>query len=873
MSFTLEDKVRWDNLSPSLKAKFKDIIIQEILNYLNNADLEKLLGGLSYKNLPPKIGTADDTKLEFKTVNGDKELAKPKIKKGIEINENTHGTINPHRNVYALGSSNGDLYLYSDYYGYSANNYSKFVIKTRFMDNGNIYDGFNKFDYNISCLQKDYVFLYKQDNEDIIYLAEFDRDNINSISPTPNIIKTFNRKLFIPDTYYPYVHSNAKFYYDKDTKSLIVLYEDTTAHKFTVSIYDDNLALVKTIPLDFSTTDRRANFNPVMAVDTRRNTINIVVCSMLPNSVDAGETNPTGQVIDGFKTSVCIIKYDDMNKLCTDASYVPKIYYSKKLNDRLFVNPDYINNSEIQINSYAYSKTFIYDDKADKYYISGYVRVGTISTGGYYSGQGHILIKMTPSNDMDLLKTDPYKYLFSNITTHKYHYHKLGYFNLDKTDVVTNSVPIGIYTSSGPIMAYNRNINNKYMPCMYFPYKSYMSPTPIIPNYMISFNTSNPDLCNITGNVNKVVSSTVKYIILDVANKGIPEYHLVSTEYIGIRINEYTNITSIFNTIKSDGTIINSDNIDFTYIEKYKMWLAIVAFSKPSNDVEYKLYVIDGETMNGGIVSKHTYTTKSNKTVCNNSTRIMYNGDTNILFIASIVHDTTNTYYCLDMHTNLDLSNKTAFIDGILNKSDKLVDRDNGWFLSKKNIPGSFSMVYDGSGDRYTLCFLPENTKAPIIRTVYGVIPSKINTWEYFNDNPTLTEYVYFDPASNYKGLDVTSDPNLKKAKASIGEGHVFLGGRYSWFKGKKDIELTTDCINYVYLSRKNKADDVTVEAFDKALLKVSNPIRSNKPYSDPAMFETVLIGTVEVKGNQVTNVVPYPIGDNYLYLNFDITH
>ena len=868
MAFTLEDKVRWDNLSPSLKDKFRAIILEEIKYYLQRKNLMQMLGGMSYKNLPPKIGTADDTVLVLETVNGDKDLAKTKIKRGIEINENVHGTINPHSNMYALSSSNGDLYLYSDYYRY-LDNYSKFVFKARFVDNGNVYGGFNKFDYNISCLQKDYIFLYKQNNEDTIYLAEFDRDNINSISPTPNIIKTFNRRLFITDTYYPNLHSNAKFYYDRDTKSLIILYEDTTAHKFTVSIYDDNLALVKTIPLNFSTTDSRANFNPVMAVDTRRNTINIVVCSILPNNVDTGETNPTGLVTDGFKTSVCIIKYDNMNKLCTDASYIPKIYYGKKLSDRLFLNPDYINNSNMQISSYAYSKTFIYDDKADMYYISGYVRIGTIGTGEYYSGQGHFLIKMTPPNDMDLLKIDPYRYLFSHITAHKYDYHKPGLFNLDKTDVVTNSVPIGISESPGPLIAYNRNINNKYMPCMYLPYRSFMSSTPIIPNYMINFNTSDPDLCNITGSVNKVVSSTVKYIILDVINRGIPEYHLVSTEYINLHINEYTNITSIFNAIKKDGTIINNDNIDFTYIEKYKIWLAIVAFSKPSNAIEYKLYIIGGETMNGGIISKHTYTTKSNKTLCNNSTRIMYNENTNILFVASIVHDTTNTYYCLDIHASLDLNNKTTFIDGILNKSDRLADRDNDWFLSKKNIPGSFSMTYDGFGDGYTLCFLPENTKAPIIRTVYGVIPSKINTWEYFNDNPTWTEYVYFDPASNYKGLDVTLNPNLKKAKLTIGEAHVFLGGRYSWMDKKEDIELYNDCTNYIYLSRKNRADDVTVEVYNKSQYPALVCHKNGKPCADPTKFDTVLVATIEVSNNQVIKTTPYPVGDSYLHFNY----
>lgn len=73
MSWTPEDKVIWDNLSPTLKAKFRDIVKDAIKNYLKDKGfLSDMLEKAFFINLPPKINTSDNTTLDITTVNGTK---------------------------------------------------------------------------------------------------------------------------------------------------------------------------------------------------------------------------------------------------------------------------------------------------------------------------------------------------------------------------------------------------------------------------------------------------------------------------------------------------------------------------------------------------------------------------------------------------------------------------------------------------------------------------------------------------------------------------------------------------------------------------------------------------------------------------------
>lgn len=124
-------------------------------------------------------------------------------------------------------------------------------------------------------------------------------------------------------------------------------------------------------------------------------------------------------------------------------------------------------------------------------------------------------------------------------------------------------------------------------------------------------------------------------------------------------------------------------------------------------------------------------------------------------------------------------------------------------------------------------------------------------------------------PEIDVEDKNSISIPNLKKAKLTIGEAHVFLGGRYSWMDKKEDIELYNDCTNYIYLSRKNRADDVTVEVYDKSQYPALVCHKNGKPCADPTKFDTVLVATIEVSDNQVVKTTPYPVGDSYLYFNY----
>ena len=111
----------------------------------------------------------------------------------------------------------------------------------------------------------------------------------------------------------------------------------------------------------------------------------------------------------------------------------------------------------------------------------------------------------------------------------------------------------------------------------------------------------------------------------------------------------------------------------------------------------------------------------------------------------------------------------------------------------------------------------------------------------------------------------------IKPAKCIIGKAEVFLGGKYSYMDKHGPFDLTNNSTTYFYLHRKNRAKGVTLKKYDKLLpeTEVSNPIKAGKPYSDPYMFESVLVAAIKVEGNQVVNVTKYPIGDNYLYLNY----
>ena len=120
---------------------------------------------------------------------------------------------------------------------------------------------------------------------------------------------------------------------------------------------------------------------------------------------------------------------------------------------------------------------------------------------------------------------------------------------------------------------------------------------------------------------------------------------------------------------------------------------------------------------------------------------------------------------------------------------------------------------------------------------------------------------------------DEDSDPKNKRDKPGyeIAPTPVFLGGYYTDFPGASG-DLIDNAINYIYLYRdKVKWREVKVEV-TKTPYWIP-PLKNNKPYSDPLKFDKVLIATVMVKNKKVVNKTLYPVGDNYLYLNFNIKH
>lgn len=868
MSFTLEDKVRWDNLSPSLKAKFKDIIIQEILNYLNNGDLAKLLGGLSYKNLPPKIGTTDDTKLVFKTVNGDKVLSKiDVVKRKYKVMKNTaiHVWYTHGPSVMTGPSNIPEIYMFS--------NDNLFIARVNL---DNLLDSTNFIKCNsygdIASIQNGIVIFFDHNNN----IHVLDLNNIPLRSD--NTIDLSKLKTF--SLYYMYNTNRQsdlwylswiiRLYYVKNHDSIVGICPIYSTEKIYLKLFGKDSYSKKEIDLNITFK------NPVhlagsvdLAYDTRRKIL-------ITYFYDNNWANPNNKIMH-----IRIFKNFDMDRFASDPSYMPTYTAIEENIDRDHKTLSIFKNNQRDCLD---TITLTYDEKVDKYFMFlGYGFASSENIAGPIDSDTTFnVFEIDPNNILENNKS-----IFDNITKEYLDLSAIikARSEANKTEISKTMIPFPCF---GNIIFFYRKHNGNdqlFVAYMYRGEDALQNSDIYIPDYMFP-KLDDPSrtrpveltnnrikkilsICNCSVMIAKVyyMNNTEYHCMFDENYKTLNTYETILTNYY----RKFKRIDSIINHINSHGAIYK-DNIDFEYIQKYNLWI-IVAATKKNNDIYYYLYISEDEL--NTISAEHTYVVKNGYDMCSESTRIMHDAIKKCTFITSITTKDTKVNRHIDIIQDTS-TNKTDFINLILNNQNKFVDGDNGWFLSKSDTLGSLTLNCDGY--RYYICFMDETggfiVKRSVINDCKLISTSK---WEYFNISSNYEDSFYTLSDTNpvddlNKSLDVGNN-NLKKAKASVGEGHVFLGGRYSWFKGKKDIELKTDCTNYVYMSRKNKADDVTVEAFNKALLTISNPLRSNKPYSDPTMFETVLIGTIEVEGNQVIKVTPYPIGDNYLYLNFDITH
>ena len=203
----------------------------------------------------------------------------------------------------------------------------------------------------------------------------------------------------------------------------------------------------------------------------------------------------------------------------------------------------------------------------------------------------------------------------------------------------------------------------------------------------------------------------------------------------------------------------------------------------------------------------------------------------------------------------------------------------DGDVFKSRALKRSVASLYGLSYDKARGYYLVDRQFSSLLKMTSTRNPADPSMPEYTRDDLLLSDkadymqiYSFDKIIRPFKTDTATPQPpsgNEKKAKCDIDGGQVFLGGKYSVFNGQKDIELVDNKTTYFYLSRKNKTKEVTLEIYDKPLLGVSNPLKNDKPYSDPSMFETVLIAAIKVENNQVTKVNKYPIGDSYLYFNF----
>ena len=358
----------------------------------------------------------------------------------------------------------------------------------------------------------------------------------------------------------------------------------------------------------------------------------------------------------------------------------------------------------------------------------------------------------------------------------------------------------------------------------------------------------------------KSMKLTMNYIASDVADINRTPFIENYIQFNGAYNYETKTLYSIY---YYKGAVINDSDTSGEY---FGMWLLIYEVDSQ----EYKLYNLTKETPK--ILEDNTNFNKIR------TEHKVYNKLFIYPTITIAMIDEKEHFYADIIKEVIPPKEKAHGINGVNYRPYEFYVDGN---LFKTNIIDQWRCLslYGLSYDKARGYYLMYNISSNSLMIISTRNPANPDMPEYTRDDLLLSlkadyEQVYsFDKLVRpFKTDTAATQPpsgNEKKAKCDIGGGQVFLGGKYSVFGGQKDIELVDNKTTYFYLSRKNRAKEVTLEIYDKPLLGVSNPLKNDKPYSDPSMFETVLVAAIKVENNQVTKVNKYPIGDSYLYFNF----
>lgn len=972
MSWTPEDKVIWDNLSPTLKAKFRDIVKDAIKNYLKDKGfLSDMLEKAFFINLPPKINTSDNTTLDITTVNGTKTPVVVKFDPNnvvsgpyyvedeelrcsmwytdkqnrlckIWVNEDGSNiksaeVIEPR--YLSNMRSNGDITTNIEYLWLTSMVDRYAFVKLRY--NNNIY--YHMISTQMSSNPEDW-----QEYEDITKIMSSDNPDSTAFDMIPEHDK------YISIAYAPFYRSWIKAYgcvtLKNGTPSNAVAVCAFNKDKVRVSqhimaIYYNNKNYFKQTPHDYILMNVDLVQIPVESVMGDRGHNYILFTPLI-----------RGEMINGKLTPISTDKRgsDDFAIPISGAYSILTVDFGSNMTTK-FSSNSFIGQQHSMRNT---SNDTLCEWELTK--TPGNIEAIKL---GYCQKRNimytHTIIKDN-NNTIIETKTSPFVYIFN-------FYQGWKSFLKDGTTINYvegnhNYTPLQEDTEKWFDEVYNKDIKLSDMFCSggkmfkaVVDYSTAATPNKIVDAVFVAKDAYKPAFGKYLKDFNyRYIRPSSTWLATKELSKDIaPDYELALLK--GFSFSEESSIRYT--------TVLLYDNTATDALARNRIPSKIVMDNTSGINKMVNTKIISFHTRCSDITKPNTtiidvpMTSNLYKTFLHDHLKYCISGttkykvdtpspiDTLMVYMLSYYEDKTVTeaqYSNSDCGLYLSLcdkKNNTFMHYKIKNSKELYFSTSSGY-----NAPVPISNMYFVSRNQFYIMMMRDHGDGTYDTGVYEIsraddnsefaikkqklldstkvmndlsldYPNPTNIKTYIRDlnNPfvcqigpiayngigcliPITDGAYaicssgdtdtslYKPRSLEEFMDnkydvtifnirqKTKDENkvvIKPAKCTIGKAEVFLGGKYSYMDKHGPFDLINDATTYFYLHRKNRAKGVTLKYSTTLESNISNPIHNNKPYSDPYMFESVLVASIKVEGNQVVGVTKYPIGDNYLYLNY----
>lgn len=312
----------------------------------------------------------------------------------------------------------------------------------------------------------------------------------------------------------------------------------------------------------------------------------------------------------------------------------------------------------------------------------------------------------------------------------------------------------------------------------------------------------------------------------------------------------------------------------------------IVCFDKNGKVLSTPPIIYDISKYNTFKINAHDYRAKEKPPEA-----FDYYGERRFMTRSVMIKD-DNTIYAFVVHIVIK-NDKYDSIDGMF---VKYIKNGNTYKVEelpllnkyKKNIAGVYPLI--GYNDKYGWFIKFEFTLTPDFTSFEeynerGILI--ISSKDTLENGKPYTEEEFFNGKyyKEFYPLKMTYTEILKDDSDKINEDNtevtglkytikptpIFLGGYYTDLP-ETSGDLIDNSTNYIYLYRDSaKWREVKVEVTKSPLW--APPVKNNKVYSDPLRFDKVLVAMAVVKDGKVISKTIYPVGDSYLYLNFEINH